>query len=327
MQKINKVLLLAGLVFFCSSAYSQESTAQKQATTITEQDIPIKCTQVINLGFDAGPVAVDSKGNIYTTGGKGIKVYDKLGQLEFDFGLNDSVYVNKVYGKEMCGIGGIDIDEKDNIYISNAALVTVEVFTTAGEFKKKISFPPPPGKGMWAAEDIAVDSATIYTIAYGEANIYIFTPDGLLLKRWNKPKEEEKDGSFGAISSIATDRYSSHKQKRIYVGAYSSGRVYVFDKNRRLLFTFGNRGANLGEFLDINGIDVDSEGNIYVLDGAYGACSVFNTDGKFLYQFGHKGEMAKTLYFSKGIFIDKNDKIYIGNGARNNILVWEKVKK
>ena len=49
---------------------------------------------------------------------------------------------------------------------------------------------------------------------------------------------------------------------------YDVGNIcfYIFDSDRNFITNFGRRGQGPGDLMRVNGIDVDSEGNIYALD-------------------------------------------------------------
>jgi DNA-binding beta-propeller fold protein YncE len=332
MGKLNKILFLASIVVLCSYAYSQETTLQdtagqkldttkQDAAKTEEESLPVKCVEVINIGHYVGAIAVDSKKNIYLATLGGCSVYNSIGEKAFDISMQDRQCPTP-WEKDVSPVSGIDIDSKDNIYLCNNAHYSVEKITVAGDFVKKIILPKSPKRewsGVWSV--VVDEDGTIYVPAHNRF-VYIFDKDSNILRRWAK-SGDEKD-QFANANAIAIDRYEKSKQKRIYVGDNYAYQVTAFSKKeKKKLFSFGSRGSNPGEMLEINGIDVDSEGRIYVLDGYSGYCSVFSADGKFLFRFGQSGPKEKRFYFSTGIFIDKNDKIYIANGKRNNVLVWE----
>lgn len=341
MNKLNRVLILAGLMVFCSYAHSQDTTVQKQGTTETKQDttaqkqdtakaetgVPVECIQVINVKCTIGGLVVDSKGNIYVNGGhqvfdlNNIRIYNPMGEYEGNFRLQDG-RCPPPYERMLSTITGIDIDIEDNIYLSNAGNYTIEKFTTAGDFLKKIVLPKSPRKEWFGMSGMAVDEeGTIYTTAYYKF-VYIFNKEGELLRKWAKSSDEKNQ--FARLCDVAVDKYKKSKLKRIYLSDGLGNRIYVFSKKeKRLLFSFGNRGSGPGEMLYISDLEVDSEGYIYVLDQSLGYCSVFNTEGRFVFRFGREEGGEKFLYFPNGIFIDQNDKIYISNSGKGYILVYE----
>ncbi|MEW6088097.1 MAG: 6-bladed beta-propeller [bacterium] len=331
MAELNRILVLAGVIIFSSLAYSQETTTvldttiRKLDTAKAEPSLPVKCTQVINIGYRIGGLAVDSKGNYYVNGGRGINavtIFNPMGEKTGDFILQDAQIPPP--SENQSSIRGIDIDLNENIYLCNAGYKTVEKFTKIGDFLKKISLPVSP-KPEWnyALGGVVVDEeGTIYVAAYTKI-IYIFDKEGNFLRQWVK-SDKEKD-QYGYVRALAIDRYKTSKLKRIYVGDDYTNRVYVFTKKeRKLLFSLGSRGSSPGEMLDITDLDVDSDGNIFVLDRGMGYCSVFNNEGKFLFRFGQGDKSGeKNLAFPLGIFIDQKNKIHISNTEKGNILVWE----
>ena len=64
-------------------------------------------------------------------------------------------------------------------------------------------------------------------------------------------------------------------------------------------------------FFRINGIEADSEGNIYVLDGGNFQIKVFNETGEFLYSFGKKGQGPGEFLGPLQFGMDKNENIHI----------------
>src|ERR1041385_514096 len=116
-------------------------------------------------------------------------------------------------------------------------------------------------------------------------------------------------GSFGAIT-IGTDG-------NIY-SATNGGAISVFGTDGSFIRQFGSN-------LNVAGIAVDSQTNIYVVDYA-GAQKLkkFNSAGNLLLSFGDAG--AGPNQFNPGfgtsrITIDKNDRIYIADAGNNRVQV------
>jgi len=74
-------------------------------------------------------------------------------------------------------------------------------------------------------------------------------------------------------------------------------------------------------FGSINDVEVDSRGNIYVLDGKMTRIVKFNRDGRFILRFGKKGQGPGEFVFPESIVLDSDRKIYV-LGSRK-VLIFE----
>lgn len=83
-----------------------------------------------------------------------------------------------------------------------------------------------------------------------------------------------------------------------------------------LVMQFGGTGSGDGEFLEINGIDVDDAGRIYVIDAGNTRVQVFGPDGTFLYTFGTAGVGPGEFDIGVcGLTVDdRRDRIYVSEG-------------
>jgi sugar lactone lactonase YvrE len=87
-------------------------------------------------------------------------------------------------------------------------------------------------------------------------------------------------------------------------GTGTNDRVVKFDKTGKQIATWGKHGKGQGEFDQLHGIAMDSQGRIFVADRGNSRIQVFDSNGKFVAewkQFGRPSDVA----------IDKNDVIYV----------------
>jgi DNA-binding beta-propeller fold protein YncE len=70
------------------------------------------------------------------------------------------------------------------------------------------------------------------------------------------------------------------------------------------------------------GIGLDSEGDLYVVDGLWGVVQVFNREGDLLYYFGNRGTGAGEFQLPAGLFIDHNDRIFVVDSFNRRVQVF-----
>jgi NHL repeat len=83
-----------------------------------------------------------------------------------------------------------------------------------------------------------------------------------------------------------------------------------FDKAGKQILTWGKHGKGQGEFDQLHGIAMDSQGRIFVADRGNSRIQIFDSNGKFVAewkQFGRPSDVA----------IDKNDVIYVADDQSN----------
>lgn len=105
--------------------------------------------------------------------------------------------------------------------------------------------------------------------------------------------------------------------------------VFMFDSNGNSLGQFGtnNTGGNTvkncaaGQFGLIRGIDVDSEGNVYVNDVSNHCIQEFTSVGTFITYFGNKSELSAN---TRGIGIDRaNNVLYVADAAKQYVEAFD----
>ena len=137
-----------------------------------------------------------------------------------------------------------------------------------------------------------------------------FSPTGQVLMTLGKPgMPGNAEGYFRGASSVVVAPNGD-----IFVGDghgnNTNDRVVKFDKTGKQVATWGKHGKGQGEFDQLHGIAMDSQGRIFVADRGNSRVQVFDSNGKFVAewkQFGRPSDVS----------IDKNDVIYVADDQSN----------
>jgi DNA-binding beta-propeller fold protein YncE len=129
-----------------------------------------------------------------------------------------------------------------------------------------------------------------------------------------------KDEPFGNPGGLAVDDTNG----RLVATDVKEHMIRVYTLDGEKLFSFGERGMELGEFNFPYDVAVDSEGNIYVVDSGNFRVQIFDKEGNFLMAFGNVGTIAGHFARPKGIALDSDGHIYVVDGAFGNFQIFDK---
>ena len=127
-----------------------------------------------------------------------------------------------------------------------------------------------------------------------------------------------------------TDVKFNATNNRIYVvdspGLSSNDhRIQVFDGDSgEHVATYGTRGTKPGEFNIPVTLDIDTEGNFYVVDSGNFRVQKFSPNGEYLDSFGSVGRRLGQFARPKGIAIDQKNNIYVADAAFGNFQIFDK---
>jgi sugar lactone lactonase YvrE len=194
---------------------------------------------------------------------------------------------------------------------ANSMIPPIQKFDSNGKFVRAFGanmFIQP--HGFYVDKDGNV-WATDNGVLNGKGAVVVkFSPDGQVLMTLGKPgMPGNAEGFFNGASSVVVAPNGD-----IFVGDGHGGntndRVVKFDKTGKQIATWGKHGKGQGEFDQLHGIAMDSQGRIFVADRGNSRIQVFDSTGKFVAewkQFGRPSDVA----------IDKNDVIYVTDDQSN----------
>lgn len=149
---------------------------------------------------------------------------------------------------------GIAIDKDGNLYVSDA--VRIQKFNSSGEFVSNLARLDQPG-------DLAVDSENnIYVAHWHGRGILKLSPSGTQLARFPL-----NDNLPDYPSGVAID-----KGGQVYgaffseLGPEEKFTIRKFTKDLVHIHSFGSAGSGTGQFTNLNGLSVASNGNVYVAE-------------------------------------------------------------
>jgi tripartite motif-containing protein 2/3/tripartite motif-containing protein 71 len=211
-------------------------------------------------------VAVDGDGNIltidsqnhclykFTPDGQELAKIGTKGNGPLQFRHPHEIAYNKHNGKIYI------VDGYHRCQILNPDLTFVSSFGQIGQDKGQLFNP----QGV-----VCDDNGTVYIVEWTNKRVQSFSPEGKLLKVFEKP---EKDEELDFPASITVD-----KNGRVYVSDYDKHRISVFSTSGKFLASFGQKGEGLIEFHEPTGIQVDDNGILYVCDRRNDRIQAFNT--------------------------------------------------
>jgi DNA-binding beta-propeller fold protein YncE len=284
-----------------TSSPTVEPTAQVTASTTISETGHNTLTLVWQSEFSpeaavgAGvDIALDQLGNIYVTTAN-IKKYNGEGKFLAQWGK-----VGKGEG-EFSLPTGIAVGPQGDVYVNDFSNKRIQKFDSTGNFLSQWA-PNPPG----SPGSIAVDADGNVYVSLFEAhdhNIQKFDKDGNLLMTWGGPGTE--DGQFaGRIEDITLD-----KDGNLYVTDSYNHRIQKFDSNGNFLAKFGSGPSEEGNgtFTDPEGVAIDWQGNIYVVDNYF--LQKLSPTGEFIAQWSRTkgGDLDRAGFLT----VDEQGYIYI----------------
>ena len=75
-------------------------------------------------------------------------------------------------------------------------------------------------------------------------------------------------------------------------------------------------------FAELTSLDVDGDGNIYILDRKDKKVKIFDSAGKFVKKFGEEGQGPGEMYLPVSLQVTHNDEIVIGDAANQRLMFF-----
>lgn len=206
---------------------------------------------------------------------------------------------------------GITADEEGNAYVVDRA--TREVFSFNLHTGKSSSFfyePKDP-------EDYPIG----ITVA---DNIYVTYPNSRRIMVFNRKGNVVSEIGKEADLKRPTGIAGNVNKGLLYVVDTVGHNIKVFDLSGKMLFAFGKRGGEDGEFNYPTHIFAARDGTVYITDELNFRIQAFTSDGKFLFKFGKIGTVPGTFESPKGVAVDSDGNIYVADAMSDSIQVFNK---
>jgi len=170
---------------------------------------------------------------------------------------------------------------------------------------------------------VVADDGKIYVIGVNGSGVMVLDPEGNFI-RWIEPKGRVL-GIDEKAPIIALD---IGVDGRIYMLSESMGRVFVYDRNERLLYQFGEKGGDAGKLSRPRGIAVDDiRGQVYLVDYQRHTMSVFAKRGDFLFEVGGMGSGRGWFYYPSDVVIDGRGRVVVADTFNHRVQVFEFISK
>tara|TARA_B100000749_G_scaffold279689_1_gene273289 strand:+ start:684 stop:1718 length:1035 start_codon:yes stop_codon:yes gene_type:complete len=171
----------------------------------------------------------------------------------------------------------VDVDSKDRVYVFNRGTTPMIVFDSNGDIVDTWGedvFANPHGVTIGPDDEV-------YCVDNADHTVRKFTSDGKLLMTLGtpgKPSDPMSGVPFNRPTHVAIEPNTGN----FYVAdGYSNASVHKFSPDGKLLLTWGESGTNPGQFNIVHGVNVDSNGWVYIADRENHRIQVFDSNGKF----------------------------------------------
>ncbi|MCA9963880.1 MAG: CSLREA domain-containing protein [Anaerolineales bacterium] len=190
------------------------------------------------------------------------------------------------------------------------------------------------GNGQFSAPTGMVTTSDNNIFVLDDAYVQEFTPDGQFVAKWGGIVGLFEEGSISADSGIAVDAADN-----IYISDENLKWVQKFDRNGNFLLLWGwgvdtgaaafeicttscqpgSSGSGNGQFSTAAGLDVDTSGNIYVVDSSLNRVQKFDASGNYVTKWGTGGGSESQFNFPTYLAVSDAGLVYVSDTNNNRI--------
>ncbi len=181
-------------------------------------------------------------------------------------------------------------------------------FGKAGNKAGQFSFP----------QGVAVNSkGRIYVSDTQNNRVQIFNNDGIYLSALGDPSDNTRR-SEGFVQLRFPKSIAVDSKNQVYILEPENCKVQIFAEDGRYMGSLGERGSELGQFLNPSDIAVDENDNLYVADSGNYRVQIFNSRRAFLLAFGSFGAESGAFNKMTGVAASEG-RIYVTDSESSEI--------
>lgn len=129
----------------------------------------------------------------------------------------------------------------------------------------------------------------------------------------------EEKGKKATLTNVTVDEAG-----RIYLVSEDAGHVYIYDRNRKIIASFGEKGGSTGKLSRPRSIAIDSSnGNMFVVDYMRHSITIYSSSGSYIQEFGGLGWGAGWFQHPNDIAIDRKGRIFIADLFNHRVQIFK----
>ena len=184
-------------------------------------------------------------------------------------------------------------------------------FGGAGTGKGRFNFPL----------GIGIDSSDrIYVADSGNHRVQVFTPGGKYLSQFSTETQHQQ-----IKPSDPTDVVVESRSNKCFVVDNDNHWIFTYDLGtRKPLGVYGTMGMEKNQFRFPFLLDMDKEGNLYVVEVINTRVQVLNNQGDYITAIGGWGVEKGEFYRPKGVAVDAKNRVFVSDSYLEVIQVFDR---
>lgn len=227
--------------------------------------------------------------------------------------------MNSEYGIE--SPHGLALDDEGNLYVAQSASNgnsrnRISVYKSCLKKDHDIYIEGFEGAETFLPYRLAIDRrGNIFVSSSHYPGVLVLNNQGTLI---DILAPEEK-GKKVTLTNVTID-----KEDHIYLVSEDAGRVYIYDSNRKIIGSFGEKGGSTGKLSRPRAVAIDpSNGNMFIVDYMRHAITIYSAGGSFIQEFGGLGWGTGWFQHPNDVAVDSQGRLFVSDLFNHRVQIFK----
>ncbi|MBE9485767.1 MAG: SPOR domain-containing protein [Chloroflexi bacterium] len=194
----------------------------------------------------------------------------------------------------------------------------IAVYDSAFLPQKKIYFPEQL-KGFSPLDLVVGKNGHFYLVGFSGTGVVVLDPEGHYLRTI-----EPRDEVLGVREKAPILALDVDQEGNLYFVSEAMGRVFVYDRDERFLYKFGEKGGDAGKLSRPRGIALDNfRQQVYIVDYQRHTVGAYAMTGEYLFEIGGMGQGRGWFYYPNDILVDGRGRLLVADTFNHRVQVFE----
>ncbi len=216
---------------------------------------------------------------------------------------------------------GLALDDQGNLYVAQSASKgnsrhRISVYKPCLRKDRDIYIEGFEGAGTFLPYRLAIDKkGNIFVASSHNRGVLVLNSEGTLIDVLS-PDEEGKKVTLTNVAINDTGR--------IFLVSEDAGRIYMYDRNRKMIASFGEKGGSSGKLSRPRAVAIDSfTGNMFVVDYMRHTITIFSSSGSYMHEFGGLGWSAGWFQHPNDVTIDSKGRLFVADYFNHRVQIFK----